>query len=81
MKKPETQLQKLARFFETQTDISNVEAQNVFRIRALPRRIKDLEERGYRFSRARNRDAEGQAYVRYYLERAPVEAARELGAI
>ena len=77
----ETQLQKLARFFENNSTITNIEAQNVFRIRALPRRIKDLEERGYRFTREDRRDAEGQRYRRYYLERAPVDAAIALGAV
>lgn len=79
--KHETQLQKLARHLEMRGSISNIEAQAVFRIRALPRRISDLEEMGYRFTRRRMKDTEGQRYVRYEVERAPVDAARALGAV
>jgi hypothetical protein len=79
--KQDTQLTKLARYFESYGSISNIEAQAVFRIRALPRRISDLEQRGYRFTRRRMKDVENQRYVRYELERAPIQAAQELGAI
>jgi hypothetical protein len=45
--------------------ISNIEAQALFKIRALPRRISDLEARGHRFERERRVDTTGQRYVRY----------------
>lgn len=55
----------LIRHFKTQTSISNIEAQMMYKIRALPRRIKDLEEHGMTFIRQRKTDATGQRYVRY----------------
>jgi hypothetical protein len=46
--------------------ISNVEAQAIYRCRALPRRIKDIEESlGVTIHRARKQDATGQRYTRY----------------
>ena len=57
----------LIRHFKLQTSISNIEAQMMYKIRALPRRIKDLEERGMTFIRHRKTDATGQRYGRYVL--------------
>lgn len=46
--------------------ITGVEAAAIFRIRALPRRIKDLEEGfGMKFYRERHTDSTGQRFVRY----------------
>jgi hypothetical protein len=46
--------------------ISNVEAQAIYRCRALPRRIKDIEEAtGVSIKRDRKQDATGQRYTRY----------------
>jgi hypothetical protein len=46
--------------------ISNVEAQAIYRCRALPRRIKDIEEQlGVSISRVMKQDATGQRYTRY----------------
>jgi Ran GTPase-activating protein (RanGAP) involved in mRNA processing and transport len=45
--------------------ISNVEAQAVYRIRSLPRRIKDLKELGYSFKTEMRKDPTGQRYARY----------------
>lgn len=57
----------LIRHFKKQPSISNIEAQMMYKIRALPRRIKDLEEIGMTFVRQRKTDATGQRYVRYVL--------------
>lgn len=47
--------------------ISGVEAAAVYKIRALPRRIADLRERGINISDVWKRDALGQRYKRYSL--------------
>lgn len=48
--------------------ISNVEAQAVYRCRALPRRIADIEvSMGIEIARTWKKDATGQRYVRYSL--------------
>ena len=57
----------LIRHFKKQSSISNIEAQMMYKIRALPRRIKDLEEIGMTFVRQRKTDATGQRYVRYVI--------------
>jgi hypothetical protein len=65
--KMKTQYETLIDHLENRGSISGVEAHSFFRIRALPRRIKDLEQRGYRFERERCVDPTGQRYVRYHL--------------
>lgn len=46
-----------------------------YAIMALPRRISDLEERGYQVRREeRQNPATGQRYVRYYVEEPGVAA-------
>ena len=62
-----TQVETLIRHFKTAGSITNVEAQSVYKIRALPRRISDLEQRGMKFKRERKTDLTGQRYVRYVL--------------
>ena len=62
-----SQNKMLIEHFEECGSISNVEAQAVYKIRSLPRRICDLKEIGYEFSRERKKDLTGQRYVRYYL--------------
>lgn len=47
--------------------ISNVEAQALYRCRALPRRIADLKESGHRIVSVMKRDETGQRYARYML--------------
>lgn len=47
--------------------ISSIEAQSMYRIRSLSRRINDLEEQGLLFHRAHRVDPTGQRYVRYTL--------------
>ena len=48
--------------------ISGLEASGMYRVRALPRRIKDLKDRyGMRIVSVHKKDATGQRYVRYAL--------------
>lgn len=47
--------------------LSNVEAQAVYRIRSLPRRIADLKANGYDIRTALHVDPTGQRYARYSL--------------
>jgi len=47
--------------------ITNVEAQALWRCRALPKRISELRERGYEICAERRWDSTGQLYVRYRL--------------
>lgn len=63
--KPQTEL--LLDHFRHTLSITAVEAQALFRIRSLSRRINDLEAKGYLFSRVNRKDSRGQRYVRYYL--------------
>lgn len=46
--------------------ITNVEAQAMWRCRALPKRISELRAEGMNILSERNRDSTGQTYVRYY---------------
>jgi len=48
-------------------NISRIEADHLYRIASLPRRICDLEEMGYVIGREFKRDATGRRYTRYYL--------------
>lgn len=62
-----TQIETLKQHFEKVKSITNMEAQMMYRIRALPRRISDLETRGYTFNRVRKTDPTGQRYVKYVI--------------
>ena len=64
-----TQVEMLERHFETYDDISNIEAQAVYKIRSLSRRICDLKDRGYNFTREWKKDLMGKRYVRYFINR------------
>ena len=66
-----SQVDMLVRHFEEYESISSGEAQMVYRIRSLPRRIMDLKERGYDFRHEWSRDATGQRYIRYFLTATP----------
>ena len=66
-----TQIEQLVKHFEHEDSISNVEAQAVYRIRALPRRIADLKEKGWHFSAVWKTDLTGQRYKRYFLVSRP----------
>ena len=62
------QLDILKKHFSIKATISNIEAQNLYRIRALPRRIKDLEEfHSFQFKRHVKSDITGQRYTRYEI--------------
>ena len=66
-----TQIEQLMRHFDHEDSISNVEAQAVYRIRALPRRIADLKVKGWQFSAVWKPDLTGQRYKRYFLVSRP----------
>jgi len=66
-----TQIEQLMRHFDHEDSISNVEAQAVYRIRALPRRIADLKVKGWQFSSVWKTDLTGQRYKRYFLVSRP----------
>jgi len=66
-----TQMEMLIQHFTENDSISDGEAQLVYRIRSLPRRIMDLKNRGYVFDHQWNRDATGQRYIRYVLVSRP----------
>jgi len=66
-----TQQEQLLNHFQKKPSITNVEANAVFKIRSLHRRILELEAQGYVFKREWKRDTTGQRYMRYhYLGRA-----------
>lgn len=48
--------------------ITNVEAQALYRCRALPRRIADLKAEGVPIKSVLKKDATGQRYARYVLD-------------
>ena len=48
--------------------ITNVEAQALYRCRALPRRIADLKADGIPIKTILKKDATGQRYARYVLD-------------
>ena len=52
----------------TKGSITNVEAQALYRCRALPRRIADLKEEGFKIKTLMKKDVTGQRYARYVLE-------------
>lgn len=67
MERQLTQVQKLLRHLRQTGTITNMEAQAIHKIRALPRRISDLEEMGYDIRRQHKTDTTGQRYVRYHF--------------
>ena len=60
-----TQLQMIKEHFAKGHSLSGYEAQNLYRIASLPRRINDLEEQGYKIEREHKKDTTGRRYVRY----------------
>lgn len=69
----------ILRHLETVGSISNLEAQGLYKCRALPRRIADLREAGVPIRRVLAKDVTGQRYARYYLAEATAATA-ELAA-
>ena len=57
----------ILKHLEDKGSITNIEAQALYRCRALPRRIADLKEIGFSIASVMKRDATNQRYVRYYL--------------
>ena len=62
------QCNDILRVLRDRGSITNLEAQMMLKVRALPRRIADMEVKGYRFSRSTRHDPMGQRYVRYTLK-------------
>lgn len=58
----------ILKHLEDRGSITNVEAQALYRCRALPRRIADLKEIGFPIKSMIKKDATGQRYARYFLE-------------
>lgn len=48
--------------------VSGVEAEDLFRVRDLPKRISVLRQQGYNIRRELRTDELGQRYARYYLQ-------------
>lgn len=61
------QAKTVLKHLEREGSISNMEAHVVHKIRALPRRISDLEANGVAIKRETRVDNEGQRYTRYSL--------------
>lgn len=69
-----SQRELLINHFDNYSSITNVEAQAVYKIRALPRRIFELKERdGYSFEHKWCRDATGQRFMKYIITFNPNE--------
>ena len=62
-----SQIVELMKHFETHDSISSLEGFYVYKMMALPRRICDLEERGYEFSKEWKTDPTGKKYKRYTI--------------
>jgi len=67
LREAKSQIELLKEHFDNEDSISNIEAQAVYKIRALPRRISDLKECGYVFRHEWKRDLTGQRYMRYFV--------------
>lgn len=63
--KPQVDL--LLDHFRKRSSITAIEAAAMYRIRSISRRVNDLEDKGYRFSREARKDERGQRYVRYHF--------------
>lgn len=59
------QLRTLAEHFKNGKTITQFEALLLYRIAALPRRIKDMEEYGVRFQKTLLKDETGRRYAKY----------------
>jgi hypothetical protein len=68
-----SQLDMLRNHFSQTTSITGVEAAAIYKIRALPRRISDLEAQGWSFDRVWKTDTSGQRYKRYTVLTIPAK--------
>ena len=62
-----SQVETLKEHFTTKETITGLEAQFLYRIMSLPRRIKDLEEQDYVFEKEWKRDITGHRYKVYTI--------------
>tara|TARA_R110000751_G_scaffold4372_5_gene21421 strand:+ start:6866 stop:7078 length:213 start_codon:yes stop_codon:yes gene_type:complete len=62
-----SQLDMLKEHFVNRDTITGLEAQFLYRIMSLPRRIKDLEEQEYVFEREWKKDITGHRYKVYTI--------------
>jgi len=62
-----SQYQKILNHLIDVGSISFVEANDLYRVRSLPRRIADLRENGFQIKSEWKKDRLGQRYVRYTL--------------
>jgi hypothetical protein len=62
-----TQNQKIAEHLQNVGSISWVEANDLYRVRSLPRRIADLREAGHEIVSEWRTDHLGQRYTRYSM--------------
>jgi len=69
---------KIADHLIQRKSISWVEANDLYRVRSLARRIADLRERGWPIISEWKRDALGQRYTRYHLDVAKFRELSEL---
>ena len=68
-----TQREMLIEHFRNNETLSVMEANTVYKIRSLPRRIMDLKDMGYEFEHERRTDATGQRYMRYIVTKIPTQ--------
>lgn len=61
------QVDMLLDHFQSRPSITAVEAAALYRIRSLSRRIVDLTNMGFKFSKQHSVDPTGQRYVRYHF--------------
>lgn len=71
------QCQELLRHFIDKGSITAVEAAAVYRMRALPRRVRDLKEMGHFIETTFHFDPTGQRYGRYRYVKGPTVTGLE----
>ena len=76
MQQSNSQNQKIEYHLHKTGSITALEAWDSYRVRSLPRRIKDLREKGIHIQSETKYDLQGQRYVRYVLQ--PPEKSDQL---